>query len=405
MKKLTLLSFALVIGFNLFSQDIANSIRNYEPSKSDLISRGRNLLLDSYISGDLDKVKEAYLYLNTKLADENYAVFNAFEQVYLGALTENYTMSLKEILRLDSVSNTTSKQRIEPVLPANDQLSRKLSDNSFIYLPKMYKKINESSLSNEDKSLLTLVLNDIFDNAGHKSRQDENNPQQDTINKKATEFLTLFPNTKYEHFVRNSVRFVYKKSDWGFGMDFSIGYANAGFKSRDINDGFLFGFGWDFHYKKLAAYTRVNLVINTIKHDFYFTPSVVLPAGSSILNGGPELSFGYEAFDSKSFNLIPFAGIGAILVDPNQNEQNSNPIYKNLELASFSYHVGINCDIKFKPINGYNPYFSFNQSSYSSVRLRLMYIMPTSKMPELRSNLLLFSVGWGFNSYSKKRVL
>lgn len=92
----------LVISFTatvqLFSQDIANSIKNYEMSKSDIISRGRNLLLDSYVSGNVEKVDEAYLYLNNKVADQDYKAFNSFEQIYLGTLTKNYNFSIAEIL-------------------------------------------------------------------------------------------------------------------------------------------------------------------------------------------------------------------------------------------------------------------------------------------------------------------
>ena len=53
MKK-QLISAVLLSIFSSFvsSQDIASSIKNYELSKSGIISRGRNLLLDSYIAGD-----------------------------------------------------------------------------------------------------------------------------------------------------------------------------------------------------------------------------------------------------------------------------------------------------------------------------------------------------------------
>ena len=62
MKKLILLlALATFCFYSAHSQDIASSIRNYEPSKSELISKGRNLVMDFYIAGDIEKVTEAYL--------------------------------------------------------------------------------------------------------------------------------------------------------------------------------------------------------------------------------------------------------------------------------------------------------------------------------------------------------
>jgi hypothetical protein len=165
-----MISFTAIV--QLFSQDIANSIKNYEMSKSDIISRGRNLLLDSYVSGNVEKVNEAYLYLNNKVADQDYKAFNSFEQIYLGTLTKNYNFSIAEILYLDSVSTlNNSNRKNTAILPNSDQLSQKLAENAFIYLPNIYKGIEQSALKGEEKDMLKLILNDIFEN--HNQMGDE----------------------------------------------------------------------------------------------------------------------------------------------------------------------------------------------------------------------------------------
>ncbi|MDD4968246.1 MAG: hypothetical protein PHT07_02335 [Paludibacter sp.] len=386
------------------SQDIASSIKNYELSKSDIISRGRNLLLDSYIAGDLDKVNEAYLYLNNKVSDENYAAFNSFEQIYLGVLTKNYSFSLKEILRIDSISKLeTLTRRKTQIKPNEDQLSGKLAENSFIYLQNMYKNIEASTLSAVDKSMLTLILNDIFKENNPKGSLEMKDKVQEEINKQCDSFLASYPHSIYEHYVRNYIRFIVGPSDYGFGMDFSIGYANAGSKHDYIKDGFAAGFGWDFHHKKLGLFTRINIIGTSTKKDFYFTPTVILPSGSSVTYFAPELSLGYETLNNRTVTLIPFAGIGGYFCDPVQTDKDSHPELKNQELGSFSYQVGLNCDIKFKN-NRANPYLQ-NEYSYNGIRLRAMYIIPTSNKPELRGSQFMITAGWALVGYGKKRSL
>jgi len=406
MKKQLISAVLLCICFSSFvsSQDIASSIKNYELSKSGIISRGRNLLLDSYIAGDLDKVNEAYLYLNNKVADENYAAFNSFEQIYLGVLTKNYSYSLNEILRIDSIATSDPLiMRKTQIKPNDDQLSGKLAENAFIYLQNMYKNIEASKLSDVDKSMLKLILNDIFKENYLKESQEMKDKVQGEINKQCDSFLASYPHSIYEHYVRNYIRFLVGPSDFGGGMDFSIGYANAGSKHETINNGFAAGFGWDFHYKKLALFTRFNFLGTTTKKDFYFTPTVILPSGSSVTYFAPELSFGYEYLNNRTITLIPFAGFGGYFCDPAQNEQNNQPELNNQELGSFSYQIGLNCDIKFKNSKT-NPYLK-NKYSYSGIRLRAMYLLPTSNIPELRGSQFMITAGWALVGYSKKRTL
>lgn len=402
-----IISFLLIFGcFSTFvsSQDIASSIKNNKLSKSDIISRGRNLLLDSYVSGDLDKVNEAYLYLNDKEANDDFAVFNSFEQIYLGALTKNYTYSLHEILRVDSISKLSSSiRRKNPIMPNIELLSQKLADNSFVYLHKIIKNIDKSTLSGEDKSMLTLILNDIFSDNYQINTPEVKAKIQNGINLKCDSFLIAYPHSRYEHYVRNYIRLVIGRSDWGFGMDFSIGYANAGLKSKYIDDGYSIGIGCDFHHKKLGLFTRVNVIGTTTKKDFYFSPTAILPAGSSVTYLDPEISLGYETLNNKKVTLMPFAGISGFFCDPIQNDQDKIPQLRDKELSSFCYQVGLNCDFKFLNSRA-NPNL-INEYSFQCIRLRLTYLMPSSNTPELKGNQLMVTVGWGLVGYAKKRTI
>ena len=402
-----IISLLLIFGcFSTFvsSQDIASSIKNNKLSKSDIISRGRNLLLDSYVSGDIDKVNEAYLYLNDKVANDDFAVFNSFEQIYLGALTKNYTYSLKEILRVDSISVLNpSVRRKKPVMPNTELLSQKLADNSFLYLHRIIKNIDKSTLSGEDKKMLTLILNDIFSDNYQINTPEVKAKIQNGINLKCDSFLVAYPHSRYEHYVRNYIRLVVGPSEWGFGMDFSIGYANAGLKSKYVDDGYSAGIGCDFHHKKLALFTRVNVIGTTTKKDFYFSPTAILPARSSVTYLDPEISLGYETLNNKRITLMPFAGISEYFCDPIQNDQDKLPQLKDKELSSFCYQAGLNCDFKFR--NKRSILNLINEYSYQCIRLRLTYLMPSTSIPELKGNQLMVTIGWGLVGYAKKRTI
>ena len=79
MKRILLGVGILLLTAALNAQDIAKTITDYEETKSTIISKGRKLLLDQFVADRIDKVEEVYTYLNDKVADIDYAAFNAFE--------------------------------------------------------------------------------------------------------------------------------------------------------------------------------------------------------------------------------------------------------------------------------------------------------------------------------------
>ena len=79
MKRILLGVGILLFTAVLNAQDIAKTITDYEETKSTIISKGRKLLLDQFVADRIDKVEEVYTYLNDKVADIDYAAFNAFE--------------------------------------------------------------------------------------------------------------------------------------------------------------------------------------------------------------------------------------------------------------------------------------------------------------------------------------
>ena len=113
MKNTILVYLILLVGYvNGYSINIENDIKSYESPKTELISKGRNLILDAYISGDIEKVKEAFLYLESKVTDSNYASFTFFEKVYLRSLIKDYPAALSEISKVDSLAQVNDNKRV-----------------------------------------------------------------------------------------------------------------------------------------------------------------------------------------------------------------------------------------------------------------------------------------------------
>ena len=79
---------------------------NYPESKSTVISKARNMLLDRLLADDMEKVSEIYRYLNKEVADENYAVFTLVEQINLACLTQNYIYMLNDLIQINSETSS-----------------------------------------------------------------------------------------------------------------------------------------------------------------------------------------------------------------------------------------------------------------------------------------------------------
>ena len=178
----------------LFSQvdSIKSQIMQYEDSKSTIISKGRKLLLDKFIDGDLTKVREIKNYL-VKTEDDNYIALYPEEYWFVLYWTKDYLELAENIQNFDSAKVDSYYTKIRPL---NDMLYIKLNEKSFENESQIKKQIQESDLDSETKQIL--ILN--FDYLLIENRKDPYT--QDNINNQADKFLKTYPSSIYDDFTK-----------------------------------------------------------------------------------------------------------------------------------------------------------------------------------------------------------
>jgi len=167
-------------------------ILNYDDSKSVIISKGRNLLLDKFLENDFEKVKEVKDYLIEKAEDENYFAFYPVEYWLILYWTNEYEELLNSISTFDSTTIASYHTRIRP---SQDMLSAKLRLKSNENVTKIIMQIQFSDIEIEKKKILQLNFENLTNDDSY----------QDTLNNQADTFLKTYPESLYKDFVKNTL--------------------------------------------------------------------------------------------------------------------------------------------------------------------------------------------------------
>jgi hypothetical protein len=399
MKRILLGVGILLFTAVLNAQDIAKTITDYEETKSTIISKGRKLLLDQFVADRIDKVEEVYTYLNDKVADIDYAAFNAFEQINLSCWTRRYEYALKEILYLDSLS--TARKDVQSsgpsrIYPENDRLSTRIYEKTAPVLSSVLNNIETSELSREQKEVLQLIMKDIYLTGNNRSKS----PFQDSINVLSTKFLSSYPASPYANYIRNSVRFVYHRNDWGFGYDFGLGYTQVmGSTADNYKNGFNANGGIDIYYKQTVAYIRFLMSTSGTKHSVVANQGNVIPPETFMNFNHFEFSLGYALPDLKLLTVTPFAGIGAFGISyGTAEERTAGSMLKNAGKTVLCYQGGLNLDFNLTKKN--------TTEGKIPLRLRCTYIKPANMIyKDMNTEVLTLSLGLSLQGWGTKREL
>lgn len=379
----------------LFSQvdSIKSQIMKYEDSKSTLISKGRELLLDRFIEGDIKKVKEIKDYL-VKTEDNDYFAFYPSEYWFVLYWTKDYSELVKNIQNFDSSSIASYNTRIRPL---NDMLYPKLKEKSFENETQIKKQINDSELDLETKQILILNLDWLL----LETRKELN--AQDSINKKADNFLKTFSPSKFDKFTKKYIRYKLIPRNWGMTFEFFSGYSiYTGNLSKNYTNNIPVGVAFDICYKNFELYLRDYIGFNKTKRDFEYSLGT-WAKGSRTMVFLPEASLGYVVCSNNRLKISPFAGISSMDISPPSKETEKTPELKEVSLEfTTTYIFGINFDIKFGPKHtfGYKP-----KTSYGFMRIRYGYSIPRfeKKYDGMTGNMHYITIGFGGMSRGVKR--
>ena len=385
----------LLFSSYLFSQvpDIESQILESKETKSTIISKGRKLLLDKFIEGDLNKVREIKDFL-AETEDDNYIVFYPSEYWLILYSTKDYNELVNDIQSIDSLKLTSYNTRISP---PEDLLYVKLLDKTIENETQLKKQIQESDLNAENKQILIINLDWLL----LESRK--NIFARDSLNNEVDKFITTYPRSRYEDYTKKYIRYKIVPKNWGLTYEFFSGYSLfTGSLSDNYTNNVPIGIAFDVCYKNFELYLRDYIGFNKTKTNHEYSLGT-FEKGSRLRVFLPEASLGYVVHNDNRFKLSPFVGIGSMDISPPTADKEEIPELKEVSLEFTStYIMGVNFDIKFgkKDTPAYN-----SKTNYGFMRIRYGYSIPNfeKKYIGVYGNMHYITIGFGVMTRGSKR--
>ncbi len=374
---------------------IKDEILSYKDSVSDIISKGRKLLIEKLEAGDLAKVKQIKDYLAAYTSSGDYIAFYQSEYPLILYWTQDYKELLAYTVRQDS-SYYSSKRSI---LPQDDLMFSKLIASTTASRQRLLNFISAADLSNADKDFLRLNLQYSL------TRANWNIQRRDSLNQAADQFLSKHPGSMYEQYVRKHIRYVVT-TNWGLGVEFFSGYGwFTGNLSKNFANTVPIGVAFDVQYKKWVLYLRDYIGFSRTKNDIPFN-SGVWTMNSEARIFVPEASVGYVVAENNRIKVAPFAGISSSDIGPTSNDATAQPALKDAGIGfSRTYTFGANADIKLgKAKKGTS--LRKARNDYWMVRVRYSYNMPqfALRYPGMTGSFHSITVGIGsFEKRSRRK--
>lgn len=337
-----LISFLPFCYTSFCQEDISKVISNYTPSKSEFISRGRNLLLDEFLANNINRVEEIFLYLNNEIEDENYRTFYYNERIILSCWTENYDSALKEILYIDETEphkfSTAYGNRYynEKINPPEDIFWNEILRRVNLSKDSIYNNIKNSALTFEEKEVLILTVMKLI----------EGNTAQEELNKRGKDFLNNYPDSEYAHFVRHYVRYEFKRSNWKGIFGASAGYQSfVGSAERSFSNAFMLGFNGEMYYKNVGLLLGLNATLGyKTKKDIFFNDHILWSQKSEATSSNWDIALGYRVINRSHISVVPFAGLGGYVFSPREKDIKNFPELEKQNVKTLSYVFGLKVD-------------------------------------------------------------
>ena len=358
MKKLILLILSVLVTESVWSQvnsTDTHELASNENTRSELIQKCRNSIVDAIIEGDRDKATELMLYAKTTFDDDNYQTFTPDELWDLTIWLRKYKMAASEMAQF----SLSAKQIERNKTPFVSNLLHFLKDsicNNIVFLES---DINSNiSLTSCERDFLLLYIKNFkriptYEKSNGTLMNNYGSFKPDTLNQTSNEFLQQHPGSDFESFVKSAMRFEYKQNSLMFGLGMDVGASLIGGDLAKVLAGSLnIGFNGHLYYKGAVAGVHIDLSFNKPKETLHgYNTSF----GKGVkLNGNmPNFYLGYQ-FAYRKMMLMPTVGYGKFCLSTsipnfyiskeNGPETDWGPV--------FSIEIGFNTDMRY-PCDSY----------------------------------------------------
>jgi hypothetical protein len=294
-----------------------------------LLGKTRAVLLESLKAADTEKARKVMQFMESKFNGKRMVLLYQEEELLVNYWLGNYSKVLSFARSVDA-----DEKRQERIAPQLDQFYDDLVDLSRHHEGSLRMNIRRGSLAPHERDFVLLLFSDII---GRQWGSDaEQMAFQTKMNDEADSYLASYANSEYNIFVRKYIRFVYARSEWGYGYGLSLGYIGVpSTMSRHLGDYFDLSFNGEAAYKQVYAHVSFDIGFpRDVKKEFEYKGT--WPKGLSVthvsllLAAGPLLTLG------NGFMAIPTVGISFMDFSPPENEEDKTEDKLSLSFAAWS---------------------------------------------------------------------
>ena len=331
MRKTIIALLFIVVSQSVVAQIDTADIRKRilaESTRSELIQKCRSRIVNAIECGDRNLATELMFYAKTTFDDDNYQTFTPDEFWNLAIWLRKYKLATSEMALFDSISAARFNAHKNML---NTDLLFLLRD--FICGDSLFFDndiSSDTSLTSCERDFLLLYVKNlkhlptyrVFDGTLF-NESDFFNP--DTLNVRSNEFLQQYPGSQFEPFVRNFLRYEYKKSVLMYGGAAYLGAILVGGDAHDkISGGFGVGIDLNLSYKGVVAGVQLSISSGHKSRDeFHGTDGAIYDYGVKFDGVSPNFYIGYW-FLYRGISVLPAIGYGGFRLEVDSSEGNEN---------------------------------------------------------------------------------
>jgi hypothetical protein len=394
-KLLKLFFYLIFSAFNfVYSQNGIpdNVIASSQGSTRLLIDTTRNMIIAKLYEDDFKTIADLKQIL-LKAENKKYLALYPIERWLLDYKLEEYSDILQTVLKFDSLYETSFRLRYRPT---KDMLSVVLINYSWEFRSKMISLINDSIKCDEDKEFLKLNLNYILFESKLPT------VCRDTLNKLADTFMSAFPHSVYNPYIKKHIRYLLVTSDCGVGMEVGFGIRiNSGSIKNTIDEGIVFDIGVGISYKNWDCYYQMLAGPVQIQKDLPVKGKIWVKGNNGNYYNF-DLSVAHNVLKNKRHRLSPSLGIALIQFTPLRDSIKNNPDLKNIEVNITNVIFGLNYQYRY-PIKTRNFYFR-DKPLFGCLNIRYGLSWQPVGIKLYQGFIHYVKLTWGFEVYGLKRV-
>ncbi len=383
-----LIGFLLLFSFSCLKAQIKNEILSYSDSTDIIMNNGKELMMQSLMSGNDEKAKEIYYYMQDEAIKRGFLAFSYIDILYINALSHNWGEFF------DYIKNFKEKVNL-PIYDREAQFSDRLYNitkqkaGAILYDAKKV-------LPEEEYATLELFLHVVQeDDLSSKYRKLKNDFEHD------------FTSSKYEEFVDNYLPDLPMKASWtcSFGSGFMSPTGTFGDHFKTTASFYM---STDFNISNV--YFSLFLDGSNLRVDEPFTiENYQFEKNDRFAYFDGGLQLGYFLVNSNYIHLAPYATIAGSSLESNLYSDYENNDMEYHMINAFTCGAGVHTQIKLfeaksNPYSGfwYGIYYDQSVEYYFALKCNIGYnVLTSSNYDVAKGDMFYAQIGivWGLGGF------